>query len=399
MKFVDEAVIKVAAGRGGNGCLSFRREKFIPKGGPDGGDGGDGGSVLLRADDALNTLVDFRFVRSYNAESGEPGRGSNCRGKSGADLILDVPVGTTVLDEDTGEVLGDLVSIGDTLKVAQGGFHGLGNTRFKSSTNRAPRQFTRGSDGEARTLRLELKVLADVGLLGMPNAGKSTFIRAVSAAKPKVADYPFTTLVPNLGVVRVQPHRGFVIADIPGLVEGAAEGAGLGIRFLKHLTRTRLLLHLVDVAPFDDSSPADAVAIIAKELARFSPTLAGRDRWLVLNKTDLLPEDEREARCQAIVDALGWTGPVYRVSALQQQNTDALCRDILQYVEAQAERLQEDPDAAEAERQVQDAMQAEARDRIQALSDARRAARRGGEDDDDDFDDDDDGDVEVIYQP
>lgn len=397
MKFVDEAVIKVAAGRGGNGCLSFRREKYIPRGGPDGGDGGDGGSVILRADVALNTLVDFRFVRSHNATSGEPGRGSNCRGKGGDDLVLDVPVGTTVIDDDTGEILGDLVAAGDTLKVAQGGFHGLGNTRFKSSTNRTPRQFTRGSDGEARSLRLELKVLADVGLLGMPNAGKSTFIRAVSAAKPKVADYPFTTLVPNLGVVRVQPHRGFVIADIPGLVEGAAGGAGLGIRFLKHLTRTRLLLHLVDVAPFDDSSPAEAVAVISRELARFSPTLASRDRWLVLNKLDLLPEDERESRCQQIVEALDWQGPVYRISAIKGDNTQALCQDILAYVEAEAERQAEDPEAAEAERELQAAMQSEARERIQALSDARRAAQRGGDDDDDDIDDD--GDVEVVYQP
>ena len=396
MKFVDEAVIKVAAGRGGNGCLSFRREKYIPKGGPDGGDGGDGGSVILRASNALNTLVDFRFVRSHNAPSGEPGRGSNCRGKSGEDLVLDVPVGTTVIDDDTGEVLGDLVAADDTLKVAQGGFHGLGNTRFKSSTNRAPRQFTRGSDGEARSLRLELKVLADVGLLGMPNAGKSTFIRAVSAAKPKVADYPFTTLVPNLGVVRVQPHRSFVVADIPGLVEGAAEGAGLGIRFLKHLTRTRLLLHLVDVAPFDESSPADSVKVIARELSRFSPTLAGRDRWLILNKLDLLPEAERETRCQEILDALDWQGPVYRVSALKAENTERLCQDILTYVEAEADRLASDPEAAEAETAVQEAMQAEARERIQALQEARRAAARGEEDDDDDFDD---GDVEVIYQP
>jgi GTP-binding protein len=398
MKFVDEAVIKVAAGRGGNGCLSFRREKYIPKGGPDGGDGGDGGSVFLRADESLNTLVDFRFVRSYNAPSGEPGRGSDCRGKSGEDLILPVPVGTTIIDEDTGEVLGDLVAAGDVIKVAQAGFHGLGNARFKSSTNRAPRQFTRGSDGEARTLRLELKVLADVGLLGMPNAGKSTFIRAVSAAKPKVADYPFTTLVPNLGVVRVQPHRGFVIADIPGLVEGAAEGAGLGIRFLKHLTRTRLLLHLVDMSPFDGSTPAEAVALISRELDRFSPTLAGRDRWLVLNKVDLLPEDEREARCQEVIDELGWDGPVYRVSALQKNNTEALCHDILRFVEEQAEQLAADPEAAEAEAALQEAMQSEARERIQALSDAKRAAQRAEKDDDDDLDDD-DGEVEVVYQP
>jgi GTP-binding protein len=400
MKFVDEAVIRVEAGRGGNGCLGFRREKFIPWGGPDGGDGGDGGSVILHASASMNTLVDFRFVKTYNAQVGEPGRGANCRGRSGEDLVMDVPIGTTVIDEDTLEVLGDLVAAGDTLKVAQGGFHGLGNTRFKSSTNRAPRQFTRGSDGEIRSLRLELKVLADVGLLGMPNAGKSTFIRAVSAAKPKVADYPFTTLVPNLGVVRVQQHRSFVLADIPGLVEGAAEGAGLGIRFLKHLTRTRLLLHLVDMAPYDGVTPGESVAMISRELSRFSPTLAGRERWLVLNKLDMLPLDEREERCQAVVDALGWTGPVYRVSALTGENTKALCRDVLHFVEEQSELLATDSEAAERERDLQDAMQAEARERIQALADERRAARRADESIDDDFDDeDDDHDVEVVYRP
>jgi GTP-binding protein len=401
MKFVDEAVIRVEAGRGGNGCMSFRREKFIPWGGPDGGDGGDGGSVILRAEASMNTLVDFRFVKAYNARVGEPGRGANCRGKSAEDLILNVPVGTTVVDEDTQEVLGDLVAAGDLLKVVQGGFHGLGNTRFKSSTNRSPRQFTRGSDGEIRNLRLELKVLADVGLLGMPNAGKSTFIRAVSAAKPKVADYPFTTLVPNLGVVRVQQHRSFVLADIPGLVEGASDGAGLGIRFLKHLTRTRLLLHLVDMAPYDGVTPQESVAIISKELSRFSPTLAGRERWLVLNKLDMLPDDERDGRCQEVVDALGWTGPVYRVSALTGENTKALCQDVLQFVEEQAELLATDTEAAERERDIQDAMQAEARERIQALADQRRSERRAAGDDEDydDDDEDDDHDVEVIYRP
>ncbi|MBD2859369.1 Obg family GTPase CgtA [Spongiibacter sp. KMU-158] len=398
MKFVDEAVIRVMAGRGGNGCLSFRREKFIPKGGPDGGDGGDGGSVILRANEALNTLVDFRFVKSYQAESGEQGRGSNCRGKSGVDLFLDVPVGTTVIDEDTREILGDLSEEGATLKVAQGGFHGLGNTRFKSSTNRAPRQTTRGTDGEQRTLRLELKLLADVGLLGLPNAGKSTFIRSVSAAKPKVADYPFTTLVPNLGVVRVQAHRSFVIADIPGLVEGAAEGAGLGIRFLKHLTRNRLLLHLVDMAPIDGSSPADAAKIIIDELARFSPLLEKRERWLVLNKLDLIPEDEREARCQEVVDALNWQGPVYRISAISGENTQGLCQDILRYIEDLLESWEFDPELREQDEAMQMAVQAEARERIEQLAEARRAARRAALDDDSE-DDDDDYDVEVIYRP
>ncbi len=254
MKFVDEASIKVFAGNGGNGCLSFRREKYIPRGGPDGGDGGDGGSVIMEADDALNTMVDFRFQRTFRAQNGESGRGRNCTGKSGEDLVLRVPVGTTILDEDTGEVLGDLSVPGQRLIVAQGGFHGLGNARFKSSTNRAPRQTTPGSEGEHRDLKLELKVLADVGLLGLPNAGKSTFIRAVSSATPKVADYPFTTLVPNLGVVNVEAHRSFVVADIPGLIEGASDGAGLGIRFLKHLTRNRILLHLVDMAPYDGAN-------------------------------------------------------------------------------------------------------------------------------------------------
>jgi GTP-binding protein len=248
MKFVDEVAIRVHAGNGGNGCVSFRREKYVPFGGPDGGDGGDGGSIWLLADAALNTMVDYRYTRQFRAANGKAGSGANCTGRSGEDLVLPVPVGTTVMDEDTGEVIGDLTASGQRLLVAQGGFHGLGNTRFKSSTNRAPRQSTPGSDGEARSLRLELKLLADVGLLGLPNAGKSTFIRAVSAARPKVADYPFTTLVPNLGVVRIAQHRSFVIADIPGLIEGASEGAGLGVRFLKHLTRTRLLLHLVDVA-------------------------------------------------------------------------------------------------------------------------------------------------------
>ncbi|HEY5717898.1 MAG TPA: GTPase ObgE, partial [Motiliproteus sp.] len=262
MKFVDEVVISVEAGKGGNGCLSFRREKFIEKGGPDGGDGGDGGSVWMEADQSLNTLVDYRFQRRYKAENGRQGMSRNCTGAKGDELVLKVPVGTTVIDEDTGEVLCDLTRVGQCEKVAQGGFHGLGNTRFKSSVNRAPRQTTNGSLGESRNLKLELKVLADVGLLGLPNAGKSTFIRAVSAAKPKVANYPFTTLVPNLGVVRIEQDHSFVIADIPGLIEGAAEGAGLGIRFLKHLARTRLLLHLVDMSPWDGTEPAESAQVI-----------------------------------------------------------------------------------------------------------------------------------------
>ncbi|OZB14977.1 MAG: GTPase ObgE [Marinobacter sp. 34-60-7] len=397
MKFVDEATIIVEAGKGGHGCLSFRREKYVPKGGPDGGDGGDGGSVYLEADSALNTLVDYRFQRKYKAQNGEPGAGRNCTGTKGEDLVLPVPVGTTVVDMDTHEVLGDLTREGDRLKVAQGGFHGLGNTRFKSSINRAPRQTTKGSEGEARNLRLELKVLADVGLLGMPNAGKSTFIRSVSAARPKVADYPFTTLVPNLGVVSVQAHQSFVIADIPGLIEGAAEGAGLGIRFLKHLVRTRLLLHLVDVAPYDGSSPAAAVKAIAHELEKFSETLASRPRWLVLNKVDMVAEEEREAHCQAIVDELGWTGPVFPISAISGEGTRPLVQAVMRWIEGQAQEEAENPEMAEQEMARRRRMDEEARARIEAERQARRAARKA--EDGDDYDDDDDYDVEVVYAP
>jgi GTP-binding protein len=337
MKFVDEATIKVKAGDGGNGAVSFRREKYVPFGGPDGGDGGDGGSVYLVADEGINTLVDFRYERSFQAQRGENGTGRNCTGKSGADLEIRVPVGTTVYDQDTEECMGDLVTPGQRLLVAQGGFHGLGNTRYKSSTNRAPRQSKPGTPGEQRELRLELKVLADVGLLGKPNAGKSTLIRAVSAARPKVAEYPFTTLYPNLGVVRIAPHRGFVIADIPGLIEGAAEGAGLGIQFLKHLGRTRLLLHVVDVLPADGSDPVADARAIAAELEKFSAELAQRERWLVLNKVDLLPESEREAHCRAIVEGLGWTGPVFQIAALSKLGTDRLMQRIMAHLEASAE--------------------------------------------------------------
>ncbi len=296
MKFVDEVSIHVKAGDGGNGLMSFRREKFIEKGGPNGGDGGDGGSIYLEADVNLNTLVDYRYTRRFDAQRGENGGSKDCTGAKGDDLILPVPVGTTVIDANTQEIIGDLTEPGQRLMVAQGGWHGLGNTRFKSSTNRAPRQTTPGKPGEARDLKLELKVLADVGLLGLPNAGKSTFIRAVSAAKPKVADYPFTTLVPNLGVVSVGRYKSFVVADIPGLIEGAAEGAGLGIRFLKHLARTRILLHLVDMAPLDESDPADAAEVIVRELGRFSPALTERERWLVLNKMDQILDPVPSAR-------------------------------------------------------------------------------------------------------
>ncbi|HSH29300.1 MAG TPA: Obg family GTPase CgtA [Thiohalobacter sp.] len=336
MKFVDEATIRVAAGDGGNGCVSFRREKYIPFGGPDGGDGGDGGSVFLVADESVNTLVDFRYERRYLAQRGENGRGRNCTGAGGEDRIVRVPVGTMVYDHDTGELIGDLTAAGQRLKVAQGGWHGIGNARFKSSTNRAPRQSTSGTPGEQRELRLELKLLADVGLLGMPNAGKSTLIRAVSAARPKVADYPFTTLYPNLGVVRLAQHQSFVIADIPGLIEGAAEGAGLGVRFLKHLARTRLLLHLLDVSPFGGSGDpvSDARKIIA-ELEKYSPELAARPRWLVLNKLDLLPEDERAARCDEIINGLKWTGPVFRISAATGDGTDDLIKAVMAHLEQQ----------------------------------------------------------------
>ena len=393
MKFVDEAIIDVAAGNGGGGCLSFRREKYIAKGGPDGGDGGDGGSVYLEADENLNTMVDYRFQRRFRAANGSPGQGRNCTGRSGDDLTLKVPVGTTVIDIDTNEVLGDLSEAGQCLKVAQGGFHGLGNTRFKSSINRAPRQTSPGSEGEKRRLKLELKVLADVGLLGMPNAGKSTLIRAISAAKPKVADYPFTTMVPNLGVVRVDPLRSFVVADIPGLIEGAADGAGLGIRFLKHLTCNRLLLHLVDLAPWNDESPAQHALAIVRELEAFSPLLAERPRWLVLNKADVLDEETQNERVQEVVDVLGWTGPVFVISALANTGTQALIQAIMIQLEdwRDAERL--DSDLAQREADIQLALQAEARAKIEST---RVRAESSDDDDDDDYDDD-DYDVEVEY--
>jgi GTP-binding protein len=397
MKFVDEASIRVFAGNGGNGAMSFRREKYVARGGPDGGDGGDGGSVIMEADDALNTMVDYRFVRSYRADNGKGGSGRNCTGRSGEDLILRVPVGTTVIDEDSQEILGDLSEVGQQLKVAQGGFHGLGNTRFKSSTNRAPRQTTPGSEGEQRSLKLELKVLADVGLLGLPNAGKSTLIRAVSAAKPKVADYPFTTLVPNLGVVKVDSHRSFVIADIPGLIEGASEGAGLGIRFLKHLTRNRILLHIVDMAPFDGVEPADAALSIIRELERFSPTLAARPRWLVLNKIDMIDEDELAERREALLAALDWQGPVYEIAAISGEGTDRICQNMMVLLEEQAAAEAADPELAAAESEIQSRMQQEARDRIEQLRAQHRAAR--DDEDPDDDEDDDDFDVEVEYAP
>jgi GTPase len=334
MKFVDEAIIQVKAGDGGNGCVSFRREKFIPFGGPDGGDGGDGGSVWLVGDPAINTLVDFRHARMFRAGRGENGKGANCTGRSGEDLEIRVPVGTIVRDVDTGETIGELLDAEQRLLVAKGGFHGLGNTRYKSSTNRAPRRSSPGTPGEQRRLGLELRLLADVGLLGLPNAGKSTFIRAVSSARPKVADYPFTTLHPQLGVVRVGMDRSFVVADIPGLIEGAAEGAGLGIQFLRHLSRTRLLLHLVDIRPVDPGDePLRAVRVIEEELRNFSAELAGAERWLVINKIDLLPEDERDGACRELVDRLGWSGPYYPISALAGVGTQALCERVMARLE------------------------------------------------------------------
>lgn len=403
MKFVDEVSIFVKAGDGGNGMMSFRREKFIEKGGPNGGDGGDGGSVYLEADENLNTLVDYRYTRRFQAQNGQKGGSTDCTGAKGEDLILPVPVGTTVIDAATQEIMGDLTKAGQRLLVAQGGWHGLGNTRFKSSTNRAPRQTTPGKPGDARDLKLELKVLADVGLLGLPNAGKSTFIRSVSAAKPKVADYPFTTLVPNLGVVSVGRYKSFVIADIPGLIEGASEGAGLGIRFLKHLARTRLLLHLVDMAPLDGSDPADTAEVILHELEKFSPALTQRDRWLVLNKADQLLEEEREERVRQVVERLDWKGPVFVISALESEGTEALSQAIMRYLDERAVRIAEEPEYAEALAELDRQIEDEARARLQELDD-QRALRRAGvksveEADDDDFDDDDDdeGGAEIIY--
>lgn len=404
MKFVDEVSIFVKAGDGGNGMMAFRREKFIEKGGPNGGDGGDGGSVYIEAVENFNTLVDYRYTRRFQAQNGEKGGSTDCTGAKGEDLILPVPIGTTVIDAGTQEVIGDLVRAGQRLMVAQGGWHGLGNTRFKSSTNRAPRQTTPGKPGESRDLKLELKVLADVGLLGLPNAGKSTFIRSVSAAKPKVADYPFTTLVPNLGVVSVDRYKNFVIADIPGLIEGASHGAGLGIRFLKHLSRTRLLLHLVDMAPLDLTDPAESAATIIDELTKFSPALAERERWLVLNKADQILDEEQEARIAEIVERIEWTGPVYVISALARQGTEKLCYDIMDFLEARAERIQENPEYAAELAELDTRIEDEARAQLQALDD-KRALRRSGVkavgdvDEDDSFwdeEDDEDG-PEIIY--
>ena len=337
MKFIDEATITVSAGQGGAGCLSFRREKYIPKGGPDGGDGGDGGSVYLVADESINTLIDFRHKRRFMAQKGSQGEGKNKRGKSGDDSEVRVPVGISVFAVDTGEQIGDLVRHGQRLLVAQGGFHGLGNTRFKSSVNQAPRKISEGSPGETRELQLELTLLADVGLLGLPNAGKSTLLRAVSAATPKIADYPFTTLHPQLGVVSVEAHRSFVVADIPGLIEGSAEGAGLGIQFLKHLARTRLLLHVVDLAAVELGNDLlhDVNSIVA-ELENYDQTLAALPRWMVFNKIDLLPAEEREARINKLLADLDWQGPWFAISGETREGCELLCQRIQTHTEFEA---------------------------------------------------------------
>ncbi|MBB6091342.1 GTP-binding protein [Povalibacter uvarum] len=334
MRFVDEATIKVNAGHGGRGAVGFRREKFIPFGGPDGGDGGKGADIYLVGVEGINTLADFRFNRTYKGPHGQPGGSNDCTGAGGEDLVVPVPIGTVITDVDTEEQLGDVTAVGQRLLVAKGGKGGWGNARYKTSTNRTPRKAMPGLEGEKRELRLELKVMADVGLLGLPNAGKSTLIRAVSAAKPKVADYPFTTLHPNLGVVRVGELRSFVMADIPGLIEGAADGAGLGIQFLKHLQRTRVLLHLVDIAPPDpEADPVKDAKAIAAELKKFSADLAKKERWLVLNKVDLLPADEADKLCRDIVRRLRWKGPVFRISGIARQGTEELCQAVMTKLE------------------------------------------------------------------
>ncbi|MCH2056794.1 MAG: Obg family GTPase CgtA [Thalassotalea sp.] len=385
MKFVDEVEIRVEAGDGGNGCVSFRREKYIEFGGPDGGDGGDGGDVYLVADENLNTLIDYRFERFHKAERGQNGMSRNCTGKGGKDLFLKVPVGTRAVDVDTGEQVGDLTKHEQKLMVAKGGWHGLGNTRFKSSTNRAPRQKTDGTAGDIRNLNLELMLLADVGLLGLPNAGKSTLIRSVSAAKPKVADYPFTTLVPNLGVVRLDSQRSFVIADIPGLIEGAAEGAGLGTQFLRHLERCRVLLHVIDVMPVDGSDPVENARTIISELERHSEKLADKPRWLVLNKLDLMLDEEAEEIKQEIIEGLGWEGEVLTISAFNKMGTEELCAKLMNFIEALPAEEEESAEEKAVEFKWDDYHQ----DAMAELDD----------EDDDDWDDDDDDywDDNVVY--
>ena len=409
--FVDYVKIFARSGHGGAGSAHFRREKFVAFGGPDGGDGGKGGSIVLQGDSQYWTLIHLKYQRHQFAEDGQCGSGARSSGRDARDIVIPVPLGTvarrvveqedgTTLTEDVGEVTAD----GEQLVLLKGGRGGLGNWHFKSATNQTPRYAQPGEEGEEGTFILELKVLADVGLLGMPNAGKSTFIAAVSNARPKIADYPFTTLVPNLGVVSVDRWKSFVVADIPGLIEGASEGAGLGIRFLKHLSRTRLLLHLVDMAPLDDTSAPDAAEVIVNELTKFSPSLAERDRWLVLNKCDSLPQDEHEARVKEVVDRLEWTGPVYVISAIAKIGTDKLCHDIMRYLEDRADRLAADPaykqELAELDQRIED----EARAQLQALDDKRALRRSGvksvhdiGDDDWDEEDVDDEDGPEIIY--
>ena len=395
MRFVDEAVIPVEAGDGGNGVASFRREKFVPFGGPDGGDGGRGGHIYIQADDDTSTLVDYRYTRKFRAERGKNGAGANCAGRGGEAVVLKVPVGTTIVDTESGDIIADLVEDGQKVMVAQGGDGGLGNTHFKSSTNRTPRKCTHGNKGEFREIRLELKVLADVGLLGMPNAGKSTFIRAVSAAKPKVADYPFTTMVPNLGVVDADRYRSFVMADIPGLIEGAAEGAGLGIRFLKHLARTRILLHIVDVQPIDGSDPAYNAKAIMGELKKFSPTLSKLPIVLVLNKLDQIAEDSREEWCKHILEELQWEGPVFQTSGLTSEGTKDVVYYLMDQIEQQRELEVEDPEYAAQMKEFRDQLEAETREQTIAAKEAYRELRRqqrlagilGDDEDDEDGED------------
>ena len=376
MKFVDEATIKVVAGNGGNGCLSFRREKFIPKGGPDGGDGGDGGSVFLQAKLELNTLIDFRYTRLFKAENGQAGAGSDCTGKKGEDLIIPVPLGTIVSLSETGELIGDLNKPDQKLLIAKGGFHGLGNTRFKSSKNRTPRQTTPGKEGESREIKLELSLLADVGLLGLPNAGKSTLVNKVSAAKPKIADYPFTTMIPSLGVVNVGNDRSFVIADIPGVIKGASEGAGLGIRFLKHLTRTKLVLHIVDVCPTDKTPPKEAFKEIELELEKFSPTLARQSRWLILNKADLFNENEHKKLLKNFVKDVGWIGPSFLISAATGQGVDLLCNSVVDYLNDERSREINDSEAKKNADKVRNAIFMEAKMQISKLAESKRKTRK-----------------------
>ncbi len=350
MKFIDEARITIEAGNGGSGCLSFRREKCIPRGGPDGGDGGDGGDIIFVTNPDLNTLIDFRYQRFFKAPNGQPGQGAHCTGKGGQDLRIEVPVGTIIIDVETDEHLGDLTTAGQEIVIAKGGFHGLGNARYKSSVNRAPRQTSTGSLGERKEIRLELRVLADVGLLGLPNAGKSTLIRAVSDATPKVADYPFTTLHPNLGVVKVGRHQSFVIADVPGLIEGAAEGAGLGLRFLKHLSRTGVLLHVVDIAPFDQHDPLEDIQVILNELAKYDDALLNKPRWLVFNKIDAVLPEESQVMVDHILKTLVWEGPHFQISAISKTGTQELVRALWSFIESQQQQhkdIEDSPDFPE----------------------------------------------------